>query len=116
MGDVRHQPMSISVSELSEKAKDAVAKALEAHTDIFSRKPEHYRIGFVPQWWIGVVIESPEMERTPLVEVQRLAVEMHMRILGAIPDAAAGGPGFAWHHGNLIMGFIRNEKIDLIEN
>jgi hypothetical protein len=117
MGQVKGAPLSISVSRISDAARDSLDHALRDRSRNFPHWPERYQIGFVPGWWwIGVVIESPQMEEVKLGKAHELAKEVFSGISNLVPDVGAGKPGVLMGGGHLTIGFAPPiEKLNLIE-
>jgi prepilin-type processing-associated H-X9-DG protein len=104
-------PASISVRQISEKAKSSVEKALQAHSASFA-KP-NYTIGFVPPWIIGIVIRNPEGKVT-LADAQKLATEVQGGVAGAL--AIRGGKtNVLFGDGHLTIGFAPPDPVILEE-
>jgi hypothetical protein len=100
-------PASLSLKNFSATAKTSVAKALEAHTAAFP-KP-NYTIGFIPPWWLGIIIINPD-EKVTLADAQKLAADVQSGIGRATPTltaATAGTPSVVYGGGHIICGFIR---------
>ncbi len=98
-------PVSISLKNFSATAKTSVAKALKAHEAVFPQP--NYRIGFIPPWWLGIILDNPGPKAT-LADAQKLATDIH----GGLGDAAptlttpTGEPGVVCWPGHIICGFI----------
>lgn len=99
-------PVSISLKNFSATAKTSVDKALEKHAAVFP-KP-NYRIGFVPPWWLGIVIYNPVASVT-VAQAQALATDVHSGVAGPARELIVvppGEPGVECWPGHIICGFI----------
>ena len=105
-------PVSISIKHVSAAAKSSVAKALEHHKAAFPG--HHYVFGFVPPWWLGIVIRDPEGKVT-FAEAQKLATELQKSVAGTSPALRGGKPGVVFGNGNLTIGFAPPELIVIEE-
>jgi hypothetical protein len=99
-------PVSISLKSFSATAKTSVTKALHAHATAFP-KPD-YRIGFIPPWWLGIILDNPA-DKVTLADAQALATEIHSNLGGAATSltvVSKGQPGIVCWPGHIICGFI----------
>jgi hypothetical protein len=98
-------PVSISLKNFSATAKASVTKALAAHHTAFA-KPD-YRFGFVPPWWLGIIIYNPSQSVT-VAQAQALATDIHSGVSGAARKLVVnpGEPGVECGPGHIICGFI----------
>jgi hypothetical protein len=99
-------PVSISIRDLSTKAKGSVAKALETHQKTFP-KP-NYIFGFVPPWWIGIIIRNP-LENVTLADARKLATDIHKGVGSSLPALRGSSPGAVIGPGHITCGFIAPE-------
>jgi hypothetical protein len=108
-------PVSLSLKDFSATAKASVTKALEAHATAFP-KPD-YRIGFIPPWWLGIIIINPT-EKVTVADATLLAADIQRGVGGASAElrgAAAGAPSVLCGGGHIICGFIRPPDLSAIE-
>jgi hypothetical protein len=108
--DAMAGPKSISIKQLAATAKRSVESALPAHQAAFP-KP-NYVLGFVPPWWIGIVIRNP-VETATLGAAQKFATDIHRGVSGSVPGA--GAPGVLYGPGHIICGFIAPPDVVLEE-
>lgn len=99
-------PVSISIKDLSAKAKGSVAKALETHHQAFPRP--NYTFGFVPPWWIGIIIRNP-LENLTVADARKLATDIHKGVGSSVPALRGSSPGAVVGPGHIICGFIAPE-------
>lgn len=104
-------PASISVRQISEKAKSSVEKALHAHSATFP-KPT-YILGFRPPWIIGIIIRNPP-EKVTLADAQKLATEVQGGVAGAL-GMRGGKTNVLFDDGHLTIGFAPPEPVLLQE-
>jgi hypothetical protein len=109
--NVMADPVSISIKHISATAKSSVAKALEQHRAAFPGP--HYIFGFVPPWWLGIVIRNPEGKIT-FADAQKLATDLQHSVAATSPALRGGKPGVVFGDGNLTIGFAPPE-ITVIE-
>ena len=105
-------PNSLSAKEISEAAKKSAEKALAQHRVQF---PPGGPIGFVrpPWWWVGIIIRNPGL--TTLEQAESLAKEIHAGVAAAAPSAKAAIPGCVIQGGQLTIGFVPPEPVNLLE-
>jgi hypothetical protein len=105
-------PNSLSARDISAAAKSSVEKVLAQHKVQF---PPGTPLGFVrpPWWWGGIIIRNPGL--TTLEQAQSLATEIHAGVAAAAPSAKAAIPGCVIQGGQLTIGFVPPEPINLLE-
>jgi hypothetical protein len=99
-------PAPLSLKNFSTAAKASVDKALQAHAASFP-KPD-YRLGFIPPWWLGIIIDNP-VDTVSVAEAQALAADIHSNLGSNVPTAAGATvtPGCVCWPGHIICGFIQ---------
>jgi hypothetical protein len=105
-------PVRISVKDLSAKAKSSVSKALDTHVKAFPRP--NYIFGFVPPWWIGIVLNNP-IETLTVADANKLAADIHGGVGPAVAALKGTRPGVMVGPGHIICGFIAPPEIVLEE-
>jgi hypothetical protein len=97
-------PVSISLKNFSATAKTSVTKALETHKASFPNP--NYRIGFIPPWWLGIILDNPA-DKVTLADAQALATQIHSNLTGpSLVAVPKGEPGIVCWPGHIICGFI----------
>ena len=91
--------------DLDEPLGTEFADFLAAHHTAFA-KPD-YRFGFVPPWWLGIIIYNPA-ESVTVAQAQALATDIHGGVSSAAHKLVAnpGEPGVECGPGHIICGFI----------
>lgn len=105
-------PNSLSAHEISAAAKKSVAKVL---ADRKLQVPPGFPLGFVrpPWWWVGIIIRNPGL--TTLEQAESLAKDIHASVAAASPSAKAAIPGCVLQGGQLTIGFVPPEPVNLLE-
>ena len=104
-------PKSISIKDLSTKAKDSVDKAFKAQTAL---RPPTYVFGFIPPWWIGIVFNKP-VETATVDDAEKLATNIHGSVVSSAPDLRGTSPGCVVGSGHIICGFILPPDVVALE-
>jgi prepilin-type processing-associated H-X9-DG protein len=94
-------PASISVTQISQKAKASVEKALQAHSTTFP-KP-NYVFGFLPPRTIGIIIRNPD-GKVALGAAHETAAALQGGVAGAL-GMRGGSANVLFGDGHLTLGF-----------
>lgn len=102
---------SLSASQITAAAKNAVAKVQGRHKELQQR---NIILGFLPPWWwCGLILRNPGGDS--IEQAQSLSGDVHASMAAEVPALKSATPGTIIRDHTVICGFILPPDIEAIE-